>query len=94
MNKMLANMRSVAHAAKEIRKTLKLHEEANKKLRESITPIWDNPEKDGIVADLSKQLTVGRANVRACQTALHELKKSFRNYNKRYDRTCMRHHAS
>jgi hypothetical protein len=85
MNKMLTRMRSIAHATKEIRKTLKLHEEANKKLRDSITPLWDNPEKDGVVADLSKQLTVGRANVRACQTILHELKKSFKHYNKRYD---------
>lgn len=86
MNKNLENMRSVAHSAKEIRKTLKLHEEANKKLRDSITPIWDDPEKDGVVADLSKQLAVGKASVRACQTALHELKKARANYNKRYDR--------
>jgi hypothetical protein len=91
MNKILANLRSVAHASKEIKKTLKLHEEANKKLRDSITPIWGNPEKDGVVADLSKQLAVGKASVRACQTALHELKKARNRYNHRYDLVYVSH---
>lgn len=87
MNKNLEKMRGVAAATIAIRKSLKEQEVSNKSLRDQITPLWDKPEKDGVVSDLSKQLAVGRAKVRACQTALHELKKSFRNYNKRYDRS-------
>ena len=86
MNKSLAKMRSIAHATNSIRQSLKEQEASNKSLREQITPIWDDKSKDGVVADLSRQLSVGRAAVRAYQTTLHELKHSFRNYNKRYDR--------
>lgn len=87
MNKSLAKMRSIAHATNSIRQSLKEQEASNKSLREQITPIWDDKTKDGVVADLSRQLAIGRALVRAAQTALHELKHSFRNYNKRYDRS-------
>lgn len=87
MNKNLEKMRGVAAATIAIRQSLKEQEASNKSLRDQITPIWDDKSKDGVVADLSGQLATGRAKVRACQTALHELKKSFRNYNKRYDRS-------
>jgi hypothetical protein len=92
MNKTLARMRGIAHAQNSIRKSLKEQEEKNKSLREQITPIWDDKSKDSVVAELSVSLSLGRASVRAAQVALHELKKSFRNYNKRYDRA-QRHAA-
>lgn len=92
MNKILTKMRGVAHARNSIRQTLKAQEASNKELRDQITPIWGDKSKEGVVADLSQQLAIGRARVRAAQTALHELKRSFRNYNKRYDRS-LRHAA-
>lgn len=90
MNKALIKMASIAHATNSIRKSLKAQEESNKSLRDQITPIWGDRSKDGVVADLSKQLAVGRSRVRVYQTTLHELKRSFRNYNKRYDRAMRR----
>ena len=87
MNKNLEKMRGIAAATIAIRLTLKEQEVSNKAIRDQITPIWDDKSKNGVVADLSGQLATGRVKVRACQTALHELKKSFRNYNKRYDRS-------
>lgn len=87
MNKNLEKMRGVAAATIAIRKSLKEQEATNKFIRDLITPIWDDKSKNVRVAELSGQLSIGRAKVRACQTALHELKKSFRNYNKRYDRS-------
>lgn len=92
MNKSLEKMRGIAHASNSIRQSLKTQEASNKSLREQITPIWDDKTKDGVVTDLSKQLAVGRARVRAAQIALHELKRAYRNYNKRYDRS-QRHAA-
>lgn len=90
MNKNLRKMRGIALAQNAIRKSLKEQEYKNKSLREQITPIWDDKSKNGVVADLSLELSVGRSKVRASQVALHELKKSFRNYNKRYDRQLRR----
>jgi phage-related tail protein len=92
MNKNLSKMRGVALATNSIRKSLKEQEETNKEYRNQITPIWDDKSMDKTVTALSQQLATGRAKVRAYQTALHELKKSFRNYNKRYDRS-LRHTA-
>lgn len=85
MRNNLARMRGVATAAAVIRQSLKEQEASNKSIRDQITPLWSKPEKDGVVADLSEQLAHGKKNVRVYQTALHELKKSYRDYNRQYD---------
>ena len=87
MNKNLEKMRRISAATIEIRLSLKQQEESNKSLRDRITPIWNDPESEKLVSLLSDNLLLGREKVKACQIALHELKKAFRNYNKRYDRS-------
>jgi hypothetical protein len=47
--------------------------------------MWGDKSKDGVVKDLSTTLAVGRSNVRAYQTALHELKVNLKAYNFEYD---------
>lgn len=79
------NMSRVARSINVFRKSLKEQETKNKALRDQITPMWGDKSKDGVVKDLSTTLAVGRSNVRAYQTALHELKVNLRAYNFEYD---------
>lgn len=79
------NMSRVARSINVFRKSLKEQEAKNKALRDQITPMWGDKSKDGVVKDLSTTLAVGRSNVRAYQTALHELKANLRVYNFEYD---------
>jgi hypothetical protein len=78
-------MSRVARSINVFRKSLKEQEAKNKALRDQITPRWGDKSKDGVVKDLSKNLAVGRLNVRAYQTALHELKANLKAYNFEYD---------
>lgn len=78
-------MSRVARSINVFRKSLKEQEAKNKALRDQITPMWGDKSKDGVVKDLSTTLAVGRSNVRAYQTALHELKASLKAYNFMYD---------
>jgi hypothetical protein len=79
------NMSRVARSINVFRKSLKEQEAKNKALRDQITPMWGDKSKDGVVKDLSTTLAVGRSNVRAYQTALHELKVNLKAYNFEYD---------
>ena len=83
--KALRKIRDLSLAQVAIRKSLKDNEENNKKIRASITKLWDDRSKDEEVSVLAKKLIVGRAKVRAYQYALRDLKLGKRHWNKCYD---------
>lgn len=83
----LAKMRSIRIGQREMRISLNNREEANKKLRQQITPIW-TAEKDKRTAELekyTKALVEGREKVREYQKSLREFKHQIKETNREYD---------
>ena len=85
MAKELEKMREIRINQTNIRISLKKREERNKELREQITPIWLDKERDAEVQGLSKELFKGREKVRLYQKTLREFKVNLRETNRSYD---------
>lgn len=87
MAKELAKMRSIRIAQVEMRKSLKNREEANKVLRQRITPIWvlDKEKRTPELETLTKSLVEGRAKVNEYQKALRTFKSDLKETNREYD---------
>jgi len=85
MAKELEKMREIRIQQKNIRISLQKREERNKELREQITPIWADKERDAEVKGLSKELFKGREKVRGYQKMLREFKVNLRKTNRSYD---------
>jgi hypothetical protein len=83
----LTTMRTIRTKQVEVRTSLKHREEANKALREKITPIW-TAEKEKRTEEfnkLTKALIEGREKVRGYQKDLRELKMEIKSVNRHYD---------
>jgi len=78
-------MREIRIEQKNVRISLQKREERNKELREQITPIWTDKEKDAQVQVLSKELFKGREKVRNYQRDLRTFKTMLREANREYD---------
>lgn len=87
MAKELAKMRAIRTKQVEVRTSLKHREEANKSLREKITPIWtaDKEKRTETLETLTKSLVEGRAKVRDYQKQLTEFKHDLKATNRAYD---------
>lgn len=83
----LTTMRTIRTKQVEVRTSLKHREEANKAIREKITPIW-TAEKEKRTEEfnkLTKALIEGREKVRGYQKDLRELKMEIKSVNRHYD---------
>jgi hypothetical protein len=83
----LTTMRTIRTKQVEVRTSLKHREEANKAIREKITPIW-TAEKEKRTEEfnkLTKALIEGREKVRDYQKDLRELKMEIKSVNRHYD---------
>lgn len=80
-------MRTIRTKQVEVRTSLKHREEANKALREKITPIWsaDKEKRTETLETLTKSLVEGRAKVREYQKQLCEFKHDLKATNRAYD---------
>ena len=80
-------MRTIRTKQVEVRTSLKHREEANKALREKITPIWtaDKEKRTEALEMLTKSLVEGRAKVRDYQKQLTEFKHDLKATNRAYD---------
>lgn len=87
MAKELAKMRTIRTKQVEVRTSLKHREEANKSLREKITPIWsaDKEKRTETLEMLTKSLVEGRAKVREYQKQLCDYKRELKATNRAYD---------
>jgi len=87
MAKELAKMRTIRTKQVEVRTSLKNREDANKSLREKITPIWtaDKEKRTPQLEALTKLLVEGRAKVVCYQMELHGLKCELKATNRAYD---------
>ena len=85
MAKELERMREIRIEQKNVRISLQKREERNKELREQITPIWTDKEKDAQVQGLSKELFKGRERVKNYQKLLREFKVNLKETNRSYD---------
>lgn len=87
MAKELAKMREIRIDQKEMRVSLKHREEANKTLREKITPIWvlEKEKRTPELETLTKSLVEGRKKVRDYQKMLRECKHQLKAVNRKYD---------
>lgn len=85
MAKELERMREIRIEQKNVRISLQKREARNKELREQITPIWTDKEKDAQVQGLSKELFKGREKVRNYQRDLRTFKTILRETNREYD---------
>lgn len=81
----LTKMREIRIKQHNIRISLKNREERNKELRDKITPIWTDKERDQEVQGLSKELFKGRERVRNYQKQLGEFKRELKATNRFYD---------
>ena len=81
----LERMREIRIEQKNVRISLQKREERNKELREQITSIWTDKEKDTQVQGLSKELFKGREKVRNYQRDLRTFKTMLRETNREYD---------
>ena len=83
----LTTMRTIRTKQVEVRTSLKHREEANKALREKITPIWsaDKEKRTEEFNKLTKALIEGREKVRGYQKDLRELKMEIKSVNRHYD---------
>lgn len=80
-------MRTIRTKQVEVRTSLKHREEANKTLREKITPIWsaDKEKRTETLETLTKALVEGRGKVREYQKQLCEFKHDLKATNRAYD---------
>ena len=80
-------MRSIRIAQVEMRKSLNNREEANKSLREKITPIWvlEKEKRTPELETYTKSLVEGRAKVNEYQKQLGEFKHELKAINRAYD---------
>lgn len=87
MAKELAKMREIRIGQKEMRVSLKNREEANKSLREKITPIWtlDKEKRTEELEKYTKALVEGRSKVREYQKSLRDFKADIKATNRSYD---------
>lgn len=87
MAKELLKMRTIRTKQVEVRTSLKHREEANKALREKITPIWsaDKEKRTETLETLTKSLVDGRAKVREYQKQLCDYKRELKATNRAYD---------
>lgn len=87
MAKELAKMREIRTKQVEIRTSLKNREEANKKLREQITPIWvlEKEKRTPQLETLTKSLVEGRVKVNEYQKQLRDFKGELKATNRAYD---------
>lgn len=83
----LTTMRTIRTKQVEIRKSLNHREEANKAIREKITPIWtaEKEKRTDEFNKLTKALIEGREKVRGYQKDLRELKMQIKSVNRHYD---------
>lgn len=81
----LTKMREIRTKQRNIRISLKNREERNKELRDKITPIWTDKERDQEVQGLSKELFKGRERVRNYQKQLRGFKEDIKATNRAYD---------
>ena len=85
MKKKVNMMKRCAESTSVLRSNLKAQELFNSSMRSQITAAWGNRTRDAELQTLHEKLAAGRKVVRACQTALHELKYARRMYNAAYD---------
>lgn len=87
MAKELAKMREIRTKQVEVRTSLKNREEANKQLREKITPIWvlEKEKRTPELEAYTKSLVEGRAKVNDYQKQLGEFKHELKAVNRAYD---------
>lgn len=83
----LAKMRDIRIKQVEVRTSLKHREEANKSLREKITPIWvlEKEKRTLELETYTKSLVEGRAKVNEYQKQLGEFKHELKAINRAYD---------
>ena len=83
----LAKMRDIRIKQVEVRTSLKHREEANKSLREKITPIWvlEKEKRTPELETYTKSLVEGRAKVNEYQKQLGEFKHELKAINRAYD---------
>ena len=83
----LAKMRDIRIGQKEVRTSLKNREEANKSIREKITPIWvlEKEKRTPELENLTKALVEGRAKVNEYQKQLRSFKHELKAVNRTYD---------
>ena len=83
----LAKMREIRTRQVEVRTSLKHREEANKTLREKITPIWtlEKDKRTPELKTLTEALIEGRCKVITYQMELHGLKCQLKATNRAYD---------
>lgn len=80
-------MREIRTKQVEVRTSLKNREEANKKLREQITPIWvlEKEKRTPQLETLTKSLVEGRVKVNEYQKQLRDFKGELKATNRAYD---------
>lgn len=85
MKKKANMMKRCSEAMTVLRSNVKAQELLNSSVREQITAAWGDRTRDAELQTLHEKLTAGKKVVRACQTALHELKYARRMHNAVYD---------
>lgn len=90
----LTHVSDCSKAINTLQKQLEAREKVNKQYRLQIASDWSDRTRDEELQVLHQLLSDGRKEVRAYQTALHELKIARKDYNASYDAMCKMMYSS